>query len=94
MFPHTAFRQLDIQAVMAKLCPGGIDVHPRNRKAAEKKQRQGIEDAGVRGNKFGKTVTSRHKDFVLCVLAYERDEIISTEAWKRLVSVRPRSLTG
>lgn len=36
------------------------------------------------GKKFGRLVTSRPKDFVPCVLVYERDEIISTEAWKRL----------
>ena len=54
------------------------------RKLRKNKQRQGIEDAGVRGQRFGRPVASRPKDFVPCVIAYERGEITSAEARKRL----------
>ena len=54
------------------------------RKLRKNKQRQGIEDAGVRGQRFGRPLASRPKDFVPCVIAYERGEITSSEARKRL----------
>ena len=54
------------------------------RKLRKNKQRQGIEDAGVRGQRFGRPLASRPKDFVPCVIAYERGEITSAEARKRL----------
>ena len=54
------------------------------RKLRKNKQRQGIEDAGVRGQRFGRPTASRPKDFVPCVIAYERGEITSSEARKRL----------
>ena len=54
------------------------------RKLRKNKQRQGIEDAGVRGQLFGRPLASRPKDFVPCVIAYERGEITSSEARKRL----------
>lgn len=54
------------------------------RKLRKNKQRQGIEDASVRGQRFGRPLASRPKDFVPCVIAYERGEITSAEARKRL----------
>ena len=54
------------------------------RKLRKNKQRQGIEDAGVRGQRFGRPLASRPKDFVPCVIAYEKGEITSSEARKRL----------
>lgn len=54
------------------------------RKLRKNKQRQGIENASVHGQHFGRPLASRPKDFVPCIIAYERGEITSAEARKRL----------